>query len=240
MIHRRGAISDDPISLKAYEYSLEKGTTYVHPLQHSIHPRNYTYGRFITYGDERIVSTKAGQIRATANLLPAKGEATEQQLIAAVRAILAQKRPSQVTPSARFKNCLHFVWTSMVNLKTQGYITNEELQPFVAFYEENNKEVKRLTDPLTMQRCGVTPSQSGSGNLEARGLECKKPSSKGNAPTMAGAAVHVGPTKKASKRIGSKAANTRRPVSKMRAAPTKKSKARPNRPRIRVKPSRGH
>ncbi|KAF6746789.1 hypothetical protein DFP72DRAFT_621784 [Ephemerocybe angulata] len=129
---------------------------------------------------EKPTWTNMGSIRASATLLAPHGEADDTAVTTAVVGIF-QRIASDIKPTG-FNNCLDNAAGGMLALQKAGYISHEDLKPFVNYWHAMKDEVRAATDPKTLADCGFTRRELVDSILEGRAPKCKGKGSKAATP----------------------------------------------------------
>ncbi|KAF6746780.1 hypothetical protein DFP72DRAFT_922252 [Ephemerocybe angulata] len=112
-------------------------------------------------------------IKVTTNLIPAGGEADDAALRVAISKIFNTVK-SQIKTNAPFKNCLDSTIPALELLKKAKYITQADFDKFNRFWYDNAKEVRKATNSIIYQMCGLLRRELGDDSelLEKRAPRC--------------------------------------------------------------------
>ncbi|KDR71978.1 hypothetical protein GALMADRAFT_213462 [Galerina marginata CBS 339.88] len=154
VIHAPGKITD----------SGTKNTVYHHVID--------TESKCLEFQEKDSIRVKTSHISATATLIAAKQEKTDEALRDSAVAIFKTVPNSPVTPEGGFPNCLDFAVDAVGKLHANGYVSEEDYQQFDDYRTKVAQEVRDKTDKGTVEATGqtylctrankkCTPSKSG-------------------------------------------------------------------------------
>jgi len=104
-------------------------------------------------------SNPENRIFPTANLIP-QGEPTDAKLKDKVTEIFRGLTPKKAKgfpiASGGFVNCLDWTMMAMQALRGAGYVSETDLAKFTTVFAEKNEELRKVTDPSTLEVCGLS------------------------------------------------------------------------------------
>ncbi|EAU93537.2 hypothetical protein CC1G_02767 [Coprinopsis cinerea okayama7 len=94
-----------------------------------------------------------------------------QALREAVVSIIQAKSPNQPGCEAGWENCFGWIMQGLGRLKEQGYLSQENYDKFLAYWNTHKECVKASTDGNSITLCGLDPNTTPGSDLTLRGLK---------------------------------------------------------------------